>query len=99
VLIIDCSVMLTIMEDLGKVRPLNDVESGMVEEIVVRETTEFRWNDWLDLQLQTASKSNGGIKRFADRHAILPHCAHARLYRLRNGVGRNPKGRLAHKNS
>ena len=92
-LTLDCDVMLAILDDLGKTRPLTELESGIVEEIVARENDEFRWNPRLDVQLMVSSGSNGGIKRFAQRHGILPHCAYARLYRIRNGAGSKRKGR------
>ncbi|MDG5748541.1 hypothetical protein P8Q88_10160 [Qipengyuania sp. XHP0207] len=90
---LDYDVMLAILEDLGKVRPLTEVESGIVEEVVPRENKEFRWNPRLDVQLMVASSSNGGIKRFADRHCISPWSAYARLYRIRHGAGSKRKGR------
>jgi len=83
VLTIECEVLLSILDDLGKARPLTDAETDIVEEIVSREGNAFRWDDQLDASLLEAMQATGGIARFARRHGITGSAAYNRIYRLR----------------
>lgn len=82
-LTIRCDLMLWILTELEKVRPLTDSETDIVEEIVTRETQPFAWSPQLDGDLLVAADRMGGIRRFAERHGITNDSAYARLVRLR----------------
>lgn len=94
IMTIDSFRLLGLLEEVGKRRPLLDCETDLVEEIVLQDHESFRWDPRLDLGLQRASASTGGIARFARRHNITAMAAYCRLSRIRGRKGRKvPKRR------
>jgi hypothetical protein len=81
--------MLGLLTEVSRHRALADHETDILEDIIAMQTEPFRWNSRLEVQLLTASKSPGGIARFARRHGIINHDAvYQKLARLRKRQSR-----------
>jgi hypothetical protein len=87
VITIDSNRLLDMLTELGRQRALTDRETDLIEDIVMQDQQPFRWSTGLDLGLQRAAITPGGIARFARRHNITAGMAYARLHRLRKRKG------------
>ncbi len=80
---INPSLVLAMLDEIGRTRALADHETDLIEDIVMMGVIPFRWNPRLDRALLLAANSHGGIARFARRHLITRASADCRLTRLR----------------
>ncbi len=80
---INPTLVLAMLDEIGRNRALVDHETDLIEDIVTMGVIPFRWNPRLDRALLLAATSHGGIARFARRHLITRASADCRLTRLR----------------
>ena len=77
------NLLLEMLTELGGRRPLTHIESGLVEEIVSRESEPFRWTPDLELELVACAKDPGGLRRFAQRHGISDTMVYQKHHRMK----------------
>lgn len=89
--------LLTLISRIERLRALHDDESRLVEELVRKERrrnakrVQRVWTHTQKAELLKASKSRGGVKKFADAHGMPDRIAWHMLRHLRNGVTKRAK--------
>lgn len=80
--------LLSLLNEVGSKRALADHETDIIQEIVCANQHTFRWNPRLRRQLETASHSKGGIRRFARRVGITEGAAYQEWDRIKKRKAR-----------
>lgn len=87
---VDSAWLLGLIDEINRIRALNDCEVSVVERIISVKQRQprrsFRWTVKLDRKLVQMAEKRGGIRAFAQQHGISPHAAHMRLCRVRGNV-------------
>ena len=77
------SILMRLLDDVGRTRALLDEETDLVEIIVTRghqsSGLNFRWTPNLERELMRASHRASGVRAFASQHGITENAAYKRI--------------------
>jgi len=81
------SILMRLLDEIGKTRALHDEETDLVEILVSRGHRStglyVRWTPKMERDLQRASYRRGAIRIFAEKHGMTPDAAYTRLKKIK----------------
>lgn len=95
---VSATILMRLLDDVGRTRALLDEETDLVELIVTRghrcTGVKLKWTPNIERELLRASHRKSGIRAFATQHGITEQAAYDKLSRLRGRKAKlRPNGR------
>lgn len=84
---VSATILMRLLDDVGRTRALLDEETDLVELIVTRghrcTGVKFRWTPNIERELMRASHRPSGIRAFATQHGITENAAYKQISKIR----------------
>ena len=89
------SILMRLLDEIGRTRALHDEETDLVELIVTRghrkSGAKAHWTPDLERALMRASHRPSGVRAFAAKHAISENAAYKRISLVKARKGKLPR--------